>query len=140
MSVARGALQRLLANQELRRVVLFLAVGGIQFAFDSGLFILLTYWGAAPSWCNVLTRFSAAMLGFLLNGKLTFGQARLTRGQLLRYVLLWVGLTVLSTGSVVLAGNMAGMRAAWSMKVGAEILLALLSYVLMRRWVFAGNR
>lgn len=124
------------AQAGLLRIALFLAVGGVQFAFDAGLFILLTYWGMAPSWTNLLTRFSAAMLGFLLNGKLTFRQSRLTREQLFRYVLLWISLTLLSTVAVVLIGHAGGIRAAWGAKIFVEILLAVLSYVLMRRWVF----
>ncbi|MGB3394199.1 MAG: GtrA family protein [Stenotrophomonas sp.] len=123
-------------NAEWLRIVLFLAVGGLQFVFDAGLFILLTHWGMAPSWTNLLTRFSAALLGFLLNGKLTFGQPRLTRRQLSKYLLLWVLLTLLSTGAVITIGQVAGIRAAWGMKILVEIPLAVLSFVLMRRWVF----
>lgn len=136
MTAREGAPRWLPANAELVRIVLFLAVGGLQFAFDAGLFILLTYWGMPAFWTNLFTRFTAAMLGFLLNGKLTFRQSRLTRQQLLRYVLLWVSLTLLSTGAVVAIGQVAGLRAAWGMKVFVEILLAMLSFVLMRRWVF----
>lgn len=131
-----GSLRFPRANAEWLRIVLFLAVGGLQFALDSGLFILLTHWGMAPSWTNLLTRFSAALLGFLLNGKLTFGQSRLTGRQLFKYLLLWVALTLLSTGAVVAIGQMAGIRAVWGMKIVVEILLAVVSFVLMRRWVF----
>ncbi len=136
MTVRAGAPRWLPAHTELVRIALFLAVGGLQFAFDAGLFILLTYWGMPAFWTNLFTRFTAAMLGFLLNGKLTFRQPRLTRQQLLRYVLLWVSLTLLSTGAVVLTGSMAGIPAAWRMKVCIEIVLAMLSFMLMRRWVF----
>ncbi|SBV37054.1 conserved membrane hypothetical protein [uncultured Stenotrophomonas sp.] len=128
-----GALR---ANADLLRVALFLVVGGVQFVLDSGLFVLLTYWGMVPSGANLLTRFSAALLGFLLNGKLTFRQSRLTREQLARYVLLWVLLTLLSTGAVVVMDRVVGIQAAWGAKVFVEILLAMLSFVLMRRWVF----
>lgn len=130
---------RPLERAELRRVAVFLLVGGAQFAFDSGLFIALTYCGMTPVWANPLTRFAAAMLGFLLNGKLTFGQSRLTRGQLSRYVLLWALLTALSTGAVALIGHAIGLQAAWGMKVCIEIVLAMLSFVLMRRWVFVDH-
>ena len=123
-------------NTEWLRIALFLVVGGLQFGLDTGLFILLTHWGMAPSWTNVLTRFSAALLGFLLNGKLTFGQSRLTGRQLSKYLLLWVLLTLLSTGTVVVIGQLAGIQAAWGMKVLVEVVLAVLSFVLMRRWVF----
>lgn len=129
-----GMLQRF--SPEWLRVAMFLAVGGFQFIFDAGLFILLTYWGMMPFWTNLLTRFSAAMLGFWLNGKLTFGHPRLTRRQLWRYVAVWMLLTLLSTGAVGLIGHAAGMRAAWAMKIVVEVLLAALSFVLMRRWVF----
>ena len=137
----RAGLRPLLpADGEWVRIALFLAVGGAQFVFDAGLFILLTYWGMVPFWTNLLTRFSAAMLGFLLNGKLTFRQSRLGREQLFRYALLWVFLTLLSTGAVVAIGQVAGVRAAWGMKVLVEILLAVLSFMLMRRWVFVGHK
>lgn len=136
LKARQGGPGRLPADAELWRVILFLIIGGVQFAFDSGLFIVLTYWGMLPLPANFLTRFSAAMLGFLLNGKVTFGQSRLTRQQLLRYVLLWISLTLLSTGAVTVTGSMGGIQAAWVMKICIEILLAMLSFVLMRRWVF----
>lgn len=123
-------------DRELLRVALFLLVGGVQFVLDAGLFVLLTWLGAVPFWANLLARFSAALLGFLLNGKLTFKQSRLGRYQLWKYVLLWAGLTALSTGAVVTAGRLAGLEGAWMAKIVIEILLAGLSFVLMRQWVF----
>lgn len=123
-------------SKEWLRVVLFLLVGGIQFMLDIALFVMLTHSGMASLYANLIARFSAALLGFLLNGKLTFRQSRLTGTQWWKYMLVWVFLTGLSTGAVVPVGRMAGLEMAWLMKALIEVLLAMLSFMLMRRWVF----
>ena len=69
----RAGLRPLLpADGEWVRIALFLAVGGAQFVFDAGLFILLTYWGMVPFWTNLLVRVYAWML-LLRNGGLVDG-------------------------------------------------------------------
>lgn len=123
-------------NRELLRFALFLGIGGVQFAFDTGMFVLLTHAGMAPLWANPATRFFAALLGFVLNGKLTFRQSRLTGKQAFRYVVLWVSLTLASTGIVAAIAYVADIRVVWLAKACIELLLAVISFVLMRRWVF----
>ena len=122
------------------RVLSFLLVGGLQFALDAGLFVGLTWLGMAPAWANISSRLAAACVGFFLNGRLTFGHASLTRTQFGRYVASWVLLTVASTMTVAAVAGVAGLRWAWLAKVLVEVVLAAVSFLLMRNWVFSARR
>ena len=125
------------ARQEAFKLFLFLVIGGLQFAFDAGAFVALTWVGVMPSFANVLARLFAACVGFTLNGKLTFNQRSLTKTQFIRYAICWGLLTITSTVLVVAAATMAGLKWAWLTKVLVEVVLAAVSFVLMRGWVFA---
>ena len=128
---ARGA-----AVRQRTQALLFLVVGGVQFGFDAGLFVALTWLGTLPAWANIVSRLSAACLGFFLNGRLTFGHKALTRGQFARYIATWVLLTAVSTATVAGVAAMAGLKWAWLAKIVVEVVLAVASFLLMRNWVF----
>ena len=123
--------------------LLFLVVGGIQVAVDTVLFAMIFIFTGEPLLGNVVSRATAAVIGFLLNRRYTFNAWRPgeARGQGLRYILLWVALTVLSTSLIGLANAvLAGVANAreWMIgfKVAIEAALALLSYLGMRYGVF----
>ncbi len=121
---------------ETARILSFLVIGGLQFALDAGLFVALTWLGAVPAWANIASRLAAACAGFFLNGRLTFGHARLDRAQFARYIASWVALTAASTVAVAVVAGLAGLRWAWLAKFLVELVLAAVSFVLMRAWVF----
>lgn len=126
----------------MRQPLLFLLVGGIQYALDAALFAVLVLAGVAVTPANVSARAGAAAAGFLLNRYWTFGHrgddARRVLGSLGRFGVLWVGMTVLSTLGI------QSLRAAFGSedtvailaKLGVEAVLAVLSFVLSRYWVF----
>lgn len=122
------------------QALLFLAVGGVQFGLDAGLFVALTWLGMLPAWANIAARLSAACLGFFLNGRLTFGHRSLTNAQFARYIATWVLLTAVSTATVAGVATMAGLKWAWLAKLLVEIVLAVASFLLMRNWVFGKPR
>ncbi|MDQ2701771.1 MAG: GtrA family protein [Pseudomonadota bacterium] len=122
------------------QALLFLVIGGVQFALDAGLFVALTWFGMVPAWANIAARLSAACLGFFLNGRLTFGHRSLGRAQFARYISTWVLLTAASTITVAGVAAMAGLKWAWLAKLLVEIVLAVASFLLMRNWVFGAPR
>ena len=117
----------------------FLIVGGLQFCVDAGLFITLTWLGLVPSIANVASRLLAACLGFVLNGRLTFrdgADSRLGWSRFGRFAVCWAVLTVISTVSVVATTEFGGLGLSWIAKPLIEIVLALVSFFAMRKWVY----
>jgi putative flippase GtrA len=80
--------------------------------------------------------------GFLLNRYVTFSRrndtVQLFSASLVRFVIFFVIMTVLSTGLIELLGKMAGdsemQRIVY--KLGVEAVLAVVSFFLSRNWVF----
>lgn len=126
----------------MRRPILFLAVGVFQYLLDAGLYAVLISTGMGTVPANISSRASAAAAGFLLNRYLTFGQRNETlqrfRQSLLRFVLFWGLMTLLSSALIIL------LESAWgsdnssriAAKLLVEALLAVISYLVSRFWVF----
>ena len=96
-------LQRLTQHAMFRQGGSFIAVGVAQLLLDWLVFVVLTAVGvpAAPS--NLAGRACGALLGFWLNGRLTFAQAgaaRLGWWRFTKFLLVWVPLTAISTLAV----------------------------------------
>ncbi len=121
-----------------RQGKLFLIIGIVQWLVDSGITIALSHAGLALEAANVAGRISGAMLGFWLNGKITFAHqhASLGRSQLLRFITLWLALTLVSTWAVGGIGRHASLQAAWLAKPLVEIVLAVVSFFVSRHWVY----
>ena len=83
-----------------RQVPLYIVVGLAQLGLDAGLFIALTAVGVPVAAANVVSRASAALLGFALNGRYSFQSAdhpwRLARS-LPRFMAIWCALTAIGT-------------------------------------------
>lgn len=123
----------------LRQGASYVAIGLLQLALDSSLFVALSALGLPAVLANVSGRACAAGLGFWLNGRFTFaegGQPRLGGARLRRYVMTWLSLTAISTGAVATAEHLLGLRGAWLAKPVIEAALALLSFLILRHWVY----
>ena len=116
----------------------YLAIGMLQYVVDWGVMVTLSHFGLAVELANVAGRVSGAMLGFWLNGRITFASddAPLGRRQLQRFVLLWLFMTTLSTWAVGSVEDLAGLRWAWLAKPGVEVVLAGMSFLVSRHWVY----
>ena len=126
----------------MRQPLSFLAVGGLQYLLDSGLYALLISAGVTTLPANIASRASAAGVGFLLNRYVTFGQRDETlkrfSGSLLRFVVLFAAMTAVSTLAVL------WLEAAWGgdntrriiAKMAVEAVLAVASFLASRFWVF----
>lgn len=123
----------------LRQGATYIAVGLLQLAIDALLFIALTAAGTSPAIANPLARASAAGVGFWLNGRHTFADAagpRLGGKRFWRFALTWLSLTAISTVSVAALAHGPGLHAAWLGKPVIEALLAVVSFTLLRQWVY----
>src|SRR3546814_3626039 len=80
----------------------YLLIGGVQWLVDWGVMVLLSHYGMLVELANVLGRVAGALLGYWLNGKLTFAgdDTAIGRKQLARFILMWLGTTAISTWSM----------------------------------------
>ncbi len=116
----------------------FSLIGALQVAVDSGVYIALTTLGFATPPSNVCGRITGALLGFWLNGRVTFAhyeQPRL-RWRLVRYIALWMTLTAISTAALTFIGHRHGLHNTWWAKPMIEIVLGMVSFLLCRHWVY----
>ena len=122
----------------LRHGLHFSLVGAIQLALDSTTYIVLTFFGASPIVGNISGRVAGALLGFWLNGRMTFSdntQPHL-RLRLARYLMLWTLTTTISTTAMVEIASHAGLSSTWWCKPLVECTLGLTSFLLSRHWVY----
>ena len=118
----------------------FLVVGLLQLLLDWGVFVALSALGLAPAPANLAGRVAGAMLGFWLNGRITFadreGGARLGWQRFGRFALVWLLASALSTFLIVRIEAQLGLRLAWLAKPLVEGMLALLSFFTSRHLVY----
>ncbi|HKZ10551.1 MAG TPA: GtrA family protein [Rhodanobacteraceae bacterium] len=122
-----------------RQGLLFLLVGGLLVFLDWAVFVVLTAVGVSAAPANVIGRVFGALLGFWLNGWVTFGDPgspRHGRQRFARFATLWVVLTVLSTVLVTLLADRLSLHVAWLAKPIVEAFMAILSFVASRQWVY----
>jgi putative flippase GtrA len=116
----------------------YLAIGILQWLVDWGVMVLLSHSGLAVEVANVAGRVSGALLGFWLNGRITFAGSDTTVGhrQFVRFVAMWLLMTVLSTWAIGTINRAVGLKWAWLAKPGVELVLGALGFVLSRYWVY----
>ena len=93
----------------------YLLIGGVQWLLDWAVMVGLSHLGLIVELANIAGRISGAMLGFWLNGKVTFAGAdtALGRVQLQRFVLMWLCTTTTSTLAMGQIDDVFGLRWAW---------------------------
>jgi putative flippase GtrA len=123
----------------VRQGIVFVGVGGILVCIDWAVFVIMSAFGVPTALANICGRLAGALLGFFLNGSFTFRSsqgARLGRHRLLRFALAWAVLTVVSTTVVVGTAAGVGLHYAWAVKPMVEALMAFVSFVVCRQWVY----
>jgi len=126
----------------MRQPLYFFIVGGLQASIDTLLFGLMVSVAVPTERANVISRLCAAAIGFLLNRYLTFQKRNETLSRLgfsmVRFVVLWIALTILSTASIMLLeaffGAGTGNKIAY--KLGVEAVLAVVSFLAAKYWVY----
>lgn len=117
----------------------FVVVGACLLGIDWGVFVGLTALGLWPPVANVLGRIAGASVGFWANGSFTFGTPRRRRlggRRLLRFAVLWIALTLLSTLLITLVAHRSGLSIAWIAKPLVEAGLGIVSFFVSRHWVY----
>jgi putative flippase GtrA len=122
-----------------RQLVFYVCSGLLQLLVDWMLFLLLNHLGVRVAVANLLSRSSAAIVGYTVNGTLTFGNLndpKLSRMRFIRYASLWIVTTCLSTLIVVLGKIFFGPSNIWIVKLAGEGLLVGLSFIFQKFWVY----
>ena len=116
----------------------YAAIGLLQWSLEYGLMLALSEWVMPVAPANVIGRIFGAALGFWLNGKWTFAgdDTHVGRRAFVRFVLMWLALTVLNTWIVHAIDAHFGLRMAQLLKPLADITSGLLGFVLSRHWVY----
>ncbi|WP_369940492.1 GtrA family protein [Xanthomonas medicagonis] len=123
----------------LRQGSQFVVIGLLQLLIDWSVFVAATAAGMPTIPANVLGRVCGALLGFWLNGRITFASddaARLGWRRFGRFLAIWLMLTLLSTWLVTLCADALGLRLAWLAKPVVEGVLAVVSFFLGRHVVY----
>ncbi|HST44153.1 MAG TPA: GtrA family protein [Luteimonas sp.] len=116
----------------------YLLIGGVQWLLDWGVMVALSHAGLHLGTANVAGRISGALLGFWLNGKITFAgdEHEVGRTQLVRFLLMWVVLTGISTVAIQSIDDVLGRKWAWLAKPLVELALGFIGFVGSRQWVY----
>lgn len=116
----------------------YTAIGLVQWVVEYGLMLALSEWVMAVAPANVIGRVCGAMLGFWLNGKWTFAgdDTHVGRRALRRFVLMWIGLTVINTWAVHLIDAHFGLRMAQLLKPAVDLSSGAIGFLLSRHWVY----
>ena len=125
----------------LKQSLSFIVVGLVQLAMDVSLFLAFATLGLNIPLANMLSRGSAALTGFYLNGKVTFSSqigGTINSNFFWRFVVLWIFLTGLSTAlvsAVEMIGNFQLFKLGIS-KLVIEAGLVVLSFIGQKFWVY----
>lgn len=123
----------------LEQIFLFVIVGIIQVAIDSSILVGLSAAGASIAVANVSGRLSGAFAGFFLNGAATFSdqtKKRLAGKHLVRFIITWITLTLISTWLLYLLHMQVSLKTIWLAKPGIEIFLAFISFFVSKFWIY----
>ena len=116
----------------------YLIIGGLQWLLDWAVMVALSHAGLPVRQANVAGRVCGALMGYWANGKFTFAGEGTTLGpvQLRRFVLMWIGTTIVSTWAIGQVDDVLGLRWAWLAKPLGELALAAVGFTLSRHWVY----
>ncbi|MEO5962261.1 MAG: GtrA family protein [Thermomonas sp.] len=116
----------------------YAVIGLLQWLVEYSLMLALSEWVMPVEPANVIGRVAGATLGFWLNGKWTFAgeDTHMGRRAALRFVLMWLVLTVLNTWLVGAIDEDFGLRRAQLLKPLADLVSGIIGFLLSRHWVY----
>ena len=125
-----------------RHAASYAVIGIVQWLVEYGLMLALSEWVMPVEPANVIGRVAGAMLGFWLNGKWTFAgdDTHVGRHAAMRFVAMWIALTVLNTWIVAIGDDRFGLRMAQLLKPGADLASGGIGFLLSRHWVYRKRR
>lgn len=125
-----------------RHAASYAVIGMLQWLVEYGLMLVLSQWFMPVEPANVIGRLAGACIGFWLNGKWTFASDHTHVGRVaaIRFVAMWIALTVLNTWIVAILDDRFGLRAAQVLKPGADLVSGGVGFLLSRHWVYNKQR
>jgi putative flippase GtrA len=116
----------------------YIAIGLLQWLVDWGMVVALTHFGMPVAPANVAGCVTGAMMGYWLNGKLTFAGDDTALGviQLRRFMLMWLTTTLISTWAMTQVDDVFGLKWVWLAKPAIELALGAVGFVLSRYWIY----
>lgn len=116
----------------------FVMVGVALLIIDAGIYAVAIASGIDNAVANPLSRALAAALGYAAHGRFTFAADGTAPGSpsLLRYALVWIALTALSTLALGVISAALSPAVAVLAKPLLEAALALISFLLLKAWVY----
>ncbi len=118
----------------------YAVVGLLQWLLEYTVMLALSQWLLPAAPANLLGRIAGACLGFWLNGRFTFADAengsKVSPVALRRFLLAWLGLTLLNTAGVALLEQAGGLRVAQLGKPAADVVCAVAGFLLARHWIY----
>ena len=129
------ALAPLSRYPEVARFVLFLAVGSVNFAFYYAVFAGLHFLGMTPSAAVVVATVIGVLFNFCTTGRVVFRSGNLR--VLPRFIGVYVVQCALNVAllRLLIAGGMPVLLA----EAAVVVLLAVFTFLALRRWVFDGR-
>lgn len=136
----RDRLARLAALPVARQLLLYGVAGGAQLLLDYMVFVSLTALGMAVVPANLTGRVTGACLGYFLNRHFTFANVvdrqRREHGRVLRFCIVWIGLTAVGTAVLEWLANAFDLKVTWIAKPLVDGLLAIAGFLLSRYWIY----
>ena len=116
----------------------YLGIGLVQWLLDWAVMVGLSHYGMSVELANIIGRICGALLGFWLNGRITFAgdDTVLGRRQLIRFGVMWLLTTTISTFSLSAINQFAGLKWTWLAKPAVEIVLGVVGFLLSRHWIY----
>ena len=116
----------------------YAVIGLLQWVVEYGLMLALSEWVMPVEPANVAGRVAGACMGFWLNGKWTFAGegTHMGRRAQVRFVLMWLLLTVLNTWLVGAIDEHYSLRRAQALKPALDVLCGVIGFLLSRHWVY----
>lgn len=124
-------------RQLIKQIFQYGMVGVTALGVDLGVFTLCRWWGADLLVANTAARLAGAVTAYTGNYLWTFSQKARAKDWAKtswRYVVVWVAATTLSTVLISTLINM-GVAETYA-KLGVEMALPVLNFLLSRYWVF----
>lgn len=126
----------------MKKVGLFFLFGILQFAFDSVIYTILSTVGIDIILANVLSRGSAALLGYFVNGKYTFNK-KPSSESFIKFCIYWLFMTALSSFLLWISKEIycgeKNVGVTFISKVLVEFILFFISYILAKKMVFTNE-
>jgi putative flippase GtrA len=123
----------------MKKVGLFFLFGILQFAVDSSIYTILSAVGLNLVLANIISRGSAALLGYFINGRYTFNKDP-SASTFFKFCIYWLIMTALSSSILWAATEiyrgMENVVFTFVSKILVELLLFFISFILAKKMVF----